>query len=178
MTLSSPDSFCVLFGLLVWPVIFITIHNGLPRSIVGLNYFPRTETIRSHKSRAGIPSNLRPASKEMMSDSVELCETEVCSYTSNLLEQMYDFPKRIMFPPKWILNLQDLPRRQSPETVPICIVLQYYPHSNTVCIHMCDECKVSIDPGVCHKLWSINSPTDFISSSLKWWSSMHGVDTL
>ena len=23
-----------------------------------------------------------------------------------------------------------------------------------------------------------NSPTDFISSSLKWWSSMHGVDTL
>ena len=23
-----------------------------------------------------------------------------------------------------------------------------------------------------------NSPTDFISCSLKWWSSMHGVDTL
>ena len=23
-----------------------------------------------------------------------------------------------------------------------------------------------------------NSPTDFNSSSLKWWSSMHGVDTL
>ena len=23
-----------------------------------------------------------------------------------------------------------------------------------------------------------NSPTDFVSSSLKWWSSMHGVDTL
>ena len=40
--------------------------------------FPRTETVRSHKSRAGIPSNLNPASKEMMSDSVNLCETEVC----------------------------------------------------------------------------------------------------
>ena len=23
-----------------------------------------------------------------------------------------------------------------------------------------------------------HSPTDFVSSSLKWWSSMHGVDTL
>ena len=31
-----------------------------------------------HKSSAGIPSNLNPASKEMISDSVELCETEVC----------------------------------------------------------------------------------------------------
>ena len=35
-------------------------------------------TIRSHKSSAGIPSNLNPASKEMISASVELCETEVC----------------------------------------------------------------------------------------------------
>ena len=25
---------------------------------------------------------------------------------------------------------------------------------------------------------SDNSQTDFISSSLKWWSSMHGIDTL
>ena len=35
-------------------------------------------TIRSHKSSAVIPSNLNPASKEMISDSVELCESEVC----------------------------------------------------------------------------------------------------
>ena len=40
--------------------------------------FPETKTIRSHKSRAGMPSHLNPASKEMISDSVELCETEVC----------------------------------------------------------------------------------------------------
>ena len=40
--------------------------------------FPRTKTIRSHKSRAGIPSSLNPASKEMISDSAELCETDVC----------------------------------------------------------------------------------------------------
>ena len=40
--------------------------------------FPGTETIRSTKSIAGKPSNLNPASREMISDSVELRETEVC----------------------------------------------------------------------------------------------------
>ena len=41
--------------------------------------FPwKTVTIRSHNSRAGKPSNLSPVSKEMISDSVELCETAVC----------------------------------------------------------------------------------------------------
>ena len=36
-----------------------------------------------------------------------------------------------------------------------------YKHFRTIWEHTCD-----------------NSPTDFVSSSLKWWSSMHGVDTL
>ena len=43
-------------------------------------------------------------------------------------------------------------------------VVQFVPNINilkTIWEHTCD-----------------NSPTDFISSSLKWWSSMHGVDTL
>ena len=60
-----------------------------------------------------------------------------------------------MFLQKWISNLQDLPRSQSLETVPVCIVWQYYPHDNIVCIHMYDEYMKSIDSGVCHRLWSI-----------------------
>ena len=52
---------------------------------------------------------------------------------------MYDFQKRIIFIQKWILNLPDLPQSQSPETVPICIVYQYFPHDNIVCIHKYDE---------------------------------------
>ena len=44
------------------------------------------------------------------------------SCTSNLLEQKYDFRKCTMFLQKWISNLQDLPRSQSLETVPICTV--------------------------------------------------------
>ena len=49
------------------------IEHSWPQRCVSKN-----KTIRSHKSRAGIPSYLNPASKEMISDSVELCETEVC----------------------------------------------------------------------------------------------------
>ena len=56
--------------------------------------FPKTETVGPHNSRAGSPSNLNSASKEMISDSVELCETALFLAHPNLLEQMYDFQKR------------------------------------------------------------------------------------
>ena len=173
--------------------------------------FVRTETIRCHQSRAGIPSNFNPASKEMILNSVEFCETEVYFLHTNLLQQMYDFQKRIMLLQKWISNPQDLPWSRSLETVPVCIGLQHYPHSNIVCVHMCAG-MISIDSDVCHRFWSVlwwilkvsslsnrssglpsvrvknkhfrtiwehtcdNSRTDFIS--LKWWTSMHGEDTL
>ena len=78
------------------------------------------------------------------------------SCTSNLLEQMCGFQKRTMFLQKWILNLQDLPRNQSLETVPVCIVSQCHPHNNIICIDMCDECRRSNDSVVCHRLWSIS----------------------
>ena len=77
------------------------------------------------------------------------------SCTSNLLEQVCGFQKYIMFLQKWILNLQDLPQSQSPETVPICIAWQYFPHDNIVCIHLYDEYTKSIDSDVCHRLQSI-----------------------
>ena len=46
-------------------------------------------------------------------------------------------------------------QNRSLETLPVCIVWQCFPHNNTVCIHMYDECKRSDDMIVCHKLWSI-----------------------
>ena len=48
--------------------------------------FPKAKKIRFHTSRAGIPSNLNPVSKKMISDSVELCETEVCFLHINVFE--------------------------------------------------------------------------------------------
>ena len=57
-----------------------------------------------------------------------------------------------MFLQKWISNLQDLPRSQSLETVPVYIVLKCFQHDNIVCIHMYDEYMKSIDSDVCHRL--------------------------
>ena len=68
---------------------------------------------------------------------------------------MCDWRKCIMFLQKWISNLQELPRSQSLETVPVCIVWQYFPHDSIVCIYTYDEYVKPIDSGVCHKLWSI-----------------------
>ena len=77
--------------------------TGRPGLSVVWCMFPKTETIRSHSSRASKPSNLSPVSNEMISDSVEL---QFVSYTSNLFEQMYDFPKCTMFFQKWIWILK------------------------------------------------------------------------
>ena len=52
-----------------------------------------TSVTMSHKLSAGSPSNLRPASNEIISASVLLCDTAACFLQVNLLEQMCGFPK-------------------------------------------------------------------------------------
>ena len=130
---------------LPWRSLTSVNDNGSSRFLCSLSHASQTETTRSHNSRTGSPSNLNPACKKMISD----------SYTSNLMEHVYDFQKCTMSHQMWILNLQDLPQSQSLETVPVCIVWQCCPHSKIVCIHMCDEYVKSIDSGVCHRPWSI-----------------------
>ena len=57
--------------------------------------------IRSHKSSAGVPSILNPASKEMIFDFVELCETEVwflrtqLNGTNERLPNMHSVPPEV-----------------------------------------------------------------------------------
>ena len=58
--------------------------------------FSRTATIRSHNSRADKPSNLSPVSREMISHSVELCETEVCFLHIQLIGTNVRLQKRTM----------------------------------------------------------------------------------
>ena len=73
---------------------------GSLRSWLFCYVFPwRTATIRSHKPSAHIPSNLNPASKEMISDSVELCETEVCFLHIQLVGTNVWLPKMHNVPP-------------------------------------------------------------------------------
>ena len=61
---------------------------------------PRTETIRSHRSRTGTPSNPNPASNEMISDSVELWETAVCFLHIQLIGTNVWLPKTHNVPPE------------------------------------------------------------------------------
>ena len=80
--------------------ISLVFTTGLPVLSWFWVVFPRTETIRSHRSRAGIPSNLNPASKVMISDSVEVCETEVCFLHLQLIGTNVWLPKTHNVPPE------------------------------------------------------------------------------
>ena len=81
------------------------------------------------------------------------------SYTSNLLEQTCDFENAPESAWCWLLNPQDILQNRSLETVPICFVLQCFPHDNIVCKYMYDECKRSNEIIVVTRfgpfLWSI-----------------------
>ena len=177
------------------------------------NIFAKTETIRSHNSRASKPSNLSPVSREIISDSVELWETDVCFLhiqlvgTNVWLPNTHNVPPEVDFEssrslakseswnspnlhclavfPTWQYCLYSLVwwiyeinrfRRLSQALIYFVMdraslftdhkisgrpILAKYKHFRTIWEHVFD-----------------NSPTDFVSSSLKWWSSMHGVDTL
>ena len=62
--------------------------------------FTRTETIKSHSSRAGNPSNPSPVSNEMISDSVEVWETDVCFLHIQLIGTNVWLPKMHKIPPE------------------------------------------------------------------------------
>ena len=64
-------------------------------------------------------------------------------------------PKIHRIPPDVDLNLQGLQQNLNLEPVPVCNVELCFPHDNNAKIHLCDECKKSNEPSVCHKLWSI-----------------------
>ena len=89
-------------------------------------------------------------SNEMISDSVELCETEVCflhiqlTGTNVWLPKTHSVPSDEDFDLKISCKIGVLKQSQSG------LFVQCFLHDNIVCIHMYDECKKSIDSGVCH----------------------------
>ena len=174
---------------------------------------PKTETIRSHNSRAGNPSNLNPVSKEMISDSVEMCETEVCFLHIQLIGTNVWLPKTHNVPPEVDFESSRSPEKSESWNSPslhyfaVLPTWQYclYSHVGWLCeikrrnrlpqalVHFMINCaNLFTDHRTSGRpiramyehfrtVWEHtfdNSPTDFNSSSLKWWSSMQGVDTL
>ena len=67
--------------------------SGFPDRSETRETFPRTEIIRSHSSRASKPSSLNPVSREIISDSVELWETDVCFLHIQLIGTNVWLPK-------------------------------------------------------------------------------------
>ena len=134
-----------------WRTSLRLFNNGSPRSFVTLIRAPKNCNDQIPWIKCGNTIQPQPCIKRNDFWFCWCAKRQFVSYTSNSSEQMYDFPKRTMFHPKWILNPQDLLRNRSLGKVPACIVWKCYPHNNTVCI----ECMKSIDSGVCHRLWSV-----------------------
>ena len=110
----------------------------------------------SHKSRAGNPSIRSPASNEMIFDSVELWDTDVCFLHIQLVGTNARCPKYIRSPPMLTLSPQVL--RQNPSlgtTNPMDTAKQCYRHDNIIGSHPCDECLRLVWPVVGHMLLSI-----------------------
>ena len=75
----------------------------------------------------------KPASREIMSASAELCETEVCFMHIQLIGTNVWLPKIHKSPPDVDFESSgSLATSENPETVPTCIVVQYSPHDNIV----------------------------------------------
>ena len=115
-------------------------------------------------STAGIPPMRRPASSEMTSASVELCETEICFLHIQLVGPNVRLPKMHRIHLLLISSLQGLLQNQRLETIRVCTVVLCFPQSNIACVHMCDECKRSNAPNVCHMLLSILWPHEQVCS--------------
>ena len=93
-----------------------------------------------------------PASEDMTSVSVELCESEFCFLHIQLTGTNIRLRKYIDFFPRSILSLQDHQQSRNPETNLVRNAAQYFSYDRIVCNHSCCECKRSNEPGVCHAL--------------------------
>ena len=77
------------------------------------------------KIKSWSPTMRKPASREIISASVELCESDVCFLHIQLVGTNVRLPKCIRVHLMLILSLLDLLQNQSPETILICIVVLY-----------------------------------------------------
>ena len=132
--------------------------SGFPDRSETRETFPRTETIRSHSSRAGKPSNLSPVSNEI--DDFRFClnceKQQFVSCTSNLLETNVWLPKTHNVPPEVDFESSRSPAKSESWNSPQSALFGSITHMDKiVCIHMYDEYMKSIDSIVCHMLWSI-----------------------
>ena len=198
---------------LPWRSLTSVNDNKASRSLCSLSHVSWNRNIRSHNSREKSPSNLNLVSKEMISDSVELCETAVCfSHIQHIGSNVWH-PKTHNVHPEVDFESSRSPAKSESWNSPRlhCVAVlstwQYclYWHvwwmceinrskrlsqalvhfvmdrANLFTLHRISGRPILAKYKHFRTIWEHvfdNSPTYFVSSSMKWWSSMHGVDTL
>ena len=210
-TFEGTESMSCITSILLWDLFFPL--TGCPVRSETWEIFPKTETIRSHNSRAGKPSSLNPVSKEIISDSVELWETDVCFLHIHLIGTNVWLPKMHNVPPEVDFESSRSPAKSESWNSPNLHCLAVFPTwqyclyslvwwiyeinrfrrlSQALVHFVMNRASLFTDHNISGRpilakykhfrtIWEHvfdSSPTDFVSSSLKWWSSMHGVDTL
>ena len=172
-------------------------------------------SIRFHKSRTGILSNLFSASKEMISVSVELCETgsllltHPTQWNNCMTSQDAPCSTRSRFGVLKISREVGVLKQFQPAlfcsithmtilSVFTCVMIIWievnrFRRLSQALVHLViDRASLFTDQRIsglpvrpkyteCKTIWEHTcdtSPTDFISSCLKWWSSVQGVDIL
>ena len=94
--------------------------------------------------------------KRWFQNSVELRETDVCFLHIQLFGTKVWLPKNAQCSSRSGFRIFKISRKVIVlKTIPIYIVSQYYAHDKIVCIHTFHKFLKSIDPSVCHRLWSI-----------------------
>ena len=155
--------------------------------------FPRTKTTRSHKSRAGIPSNL-------FSDSFELCETEVCFLHIQLAGTNVWPPTIHNVTPKKDFESSRSPAKLESWNCPQpalfavlspqkCCLYAHFSKLRSILVLIVQVCSLAIEYQIFQYVSSTSISEQFVSILvtistqisllffLKWWTSIHRVDT-
>ena len=142
---------CLGFGIGPRTSSSLTLWLGLTLSLVERN----TSTTMSQRSRASGPSMRNPSSREMISDTVELCETEVCFLHIQLTGTHVLRPKYTRHLLRLTLSRQDLKQSLSLVANAVCNAVPCFTLNNVDNSHLCDWCMKSTLLVVYHMLKSI-----------------------
>ena len=135
------------------------VEDGFPRSGLSFCFYINLDVIPQLSNPKDQAQEFHPCAilhkKRIVSASAELCDTHVCFLHIQLIGTHVWLPNTRNVPPDVDCESSKSPENLNLEIIPIYLVVQYFPHENIVCIHLCNECKRSNAPNVCHRLWSI-----------------------
>ena len=123
-----------------------------------------TSITMSQRSKASNPSIRSSSSKELMSDSVELWETDVCFLPIQLHGKYVPLPQIHKTLPEVDFESSRSPAKSESWNKASSTKLCRVSHITVLPVFLCDECMRSNVLIVCHMLLSISSPHEQVSS--------------